>query len=171
MFANSIKQFSDNLDALRGFVESVAPILSEKSEEKIKSQGTNLVPLVLLFDKMEPDTHHLTETDEKMLKEEYGIVGIEIQDDGSGHKSASIQMDSKRGEVFEHSIQIISRQFRQESLLYQTSLISLVSAAECFLSKILHAYFEKYPKAAGLDEKQLSYADLKTLGSIEDAKS
>ena len=55
-------------------------------------------------------------------------------------------------------------------ILYQNSLISLVSAGEWFLSQILHSQFDQYPNSAGIADKTLKLSDLQSFENMEDAQ-
>ena len=59
---------------------------------------------------------------------------------------------------------------RHFGILYQNSLISLVSAGEWFLSQILHSQFDQYPYSAGIADKTLKLSDLQNFENMEDAQ-
>lgn len=71
----------------------------------------------------------------------------------------NIVADSQRTTTSSHS-----------GILYQNSLISLVSAGEWFLSQILHSQFDQYPNSAGIADKTLKLSDLQTFENMEDAQ-
>jgi hypothetical protein len=71
----------------------------------------------------------------------------------------NIVPDSQRTRTSSHS-----------EILYQNSLISLVSAGEWFLSQILHSQFDQYPNSAGIADKTLKLSDLQSFENMEDAQ-
>ena len=71
----------------------------------------------------------------------------------------NIVADSQRPTTSSHS-----------GILYQNSLISLVSAGEWFFSQILHSQFDQYPNSAGIADKTLKLSDLQSFENMEDAQ-
>lgn len=72
--------------------------------------------------------------------------------------------------VFNNAMRRIRHRTHQSQLLYQSSLITLVSASEWFLAQLLHEHFAAHPDVMGAKDKLFSLDDLRGLGSIEDAQ-
>jgi hypothetical protein len=113
----------------------------------------------------------LTEDKYKALESEFGgKVKVEKKKAGpkNGGQSWTLRVEGDAWDP-EHVVNIFKESGHQ-TLLYRSALISLVSAAEWFLSQLIRTYFDKFPGASGADTKTLTLEDLKTLGSIEDAQ-
>lgn len=59
----------------------------------------------------------------------------------------------------------------QAFILRRSALITLASHFEFLITELLHSYYLLYPQALPAEERVLSLADLKELGSIEDAEN
>src|SRR5258706_806350 len=90
--------------------------------------------------------------------------------DHKGNKSLEFGFPLNIEEASESAQQLYSKTEKQKELLYKSSLINLTSTVELFLSQLLHFYFDRFPDAVGSEIKFFSLDDLKSLGSIEDAK-
>lgn len=55
MFSNPLRQFSENLDALRGFVDEIEPVLLAKLIEEAKEHAEVLAPVFFLAAEVNPD--------------------------------------------------------------------------------------------------------------------
>lgn len=171
MFKSILSQFSENLTALRDFVDVIAPFLNKRAEEFTQANINSLAPLALALLKVHPDhfaQKGLTEDDIKKIID--GEVMIEMDKiDPNKIKSFSISGPASRS--FSNVMIGMGRTLKHEEILYKSSLISLISFAEWFFSQILHEYYYKFSEAAGLDEKVLSYKELKNIGSLKEAEN
>jgi len=169
LFGPVMHQFSDSLANLRDFVDLVSPFLIQKDTEKIKQDAIHLAPLVLAINEILPEKSRIDdviEANELQLLSDGVEIDVEEQEDG--RKTVSIK--GRLSPDFSRAMRGITHRHYQKELLYRSSLINLVSSAEWFLSRILHWYFDKFPEATENNEK-FSLKDLKSLGSIEDAKA
>ncbi len=179
MLQKEIILFSENLDALRDFVVSANPILSGESLELTSEDIYHLVPIVFglsdLFPKMFPE---IGDKKDAVLGKMGGDISIssEIVEDSSGdyvqievHGDLDRELDLDRGwDTFWQ----FKRLSGKERLLYHSSLVSLISFVELFISEIFHEYYKRFPaNIPGRDENVFSLDKLETLGSIDDAKS
>src|ERR1700751_2669206 len=149
---NAITNYSQSLISLREFVALISPFLNEARNKFIEENINNLTQLVLPFSKLGP-TRDILKIDESLAKEKFGAdIRVEVNEDG---KTCSISIQSRdgAGERFEKAVTGMHAKTFHSSLLYRSSLISLVSTAEWFLSQVLRQYFELYPDAAGIKEK------------------
>jgi hypothetical protein len=60
---------------------------------------------------------------------------------------------------------------RSYELLYESTLISLLSSVELFFSRIMHFNFTKFPGLVGGKDKVFSFDELTLFGSVEDART
>lgn len=59
----------------------------------------------------------------------------------------------------------------QASILRRSALISLASQFEYLIAELLHSFYLLYPQALPSEERVLSLADLRAMGSVEDAEN
>jgi hypothetical protein len=167
---DAISNYSKNLTSLREFVGLISPFLAKAQSKVIKDNVKNLLPLLLAISKMK-GSGMPGDIDEKEIKEKFGAdINIDVSEDGSGCQ-ISIAGNDNAGERFEKAVQEMRAKASHSSLLYRSSLISLISSAEWFLSQVLRKYFEVHPEAAGIKEKTLTLEELNQLGSIADARN
>ncbi len=179
MFGTPMRQFSDNLEALRDFVDEIAPVLKEKSEKDVLSSSADLGPLLYMLIETLPEDSlpagQLKLSDEKReeLKQRYAdkIVIEKKEGEEGAPKSFTWSVSEDVGLEVAQVIKKFQRRYKQTALLYRSSLVTLVSSAEWFLAQLLHDYFGEYPEAVGAHEKAFSLDDLRSMGTIDDAKS
>ncbi|MDD2229405.1 MAG: hypothetical protein PHY48_08340 [Candidatus Cloacimonetes bacterium] len=53
--------------------------------------------------------------------------------------------------------------------IYKSTFINLITTVEFYITKLFHAHYNKYPEAAELSKKTLTYEELNDMGSIEAA--
>lgn len=167
-----IRQFSENLLALREFVDLIGPVLTQRSQEQVRENAKGLIPLIIAAQKLgvgEP----LTVDREQKLREQFGseIRLSPAPPKENGSEGLAIHVAGSGHDEFEAALRVLRRQNYHEELLYGNALVSLVSAAESFLARLLHLYFYRQPGTLGLKEKVFSLEDLQRFGSVEDAKS
>jgi hypothetical protein len=170
MFGNAIHQFSEDLDSLREFIDLVSPFLLKKAESQIKQDAYYLAPILMLIDSFSSDIIAKLGCDPKEFSDVKDFVGTKVKIKKGKEGSELIFLDEEYKKRFVESMRRKNRKEYHKENLYKTSLISLISCVECFLSKVLHAYFDKYPEKIESGEKQFSFFDLKDLGTIDDAR-
>jgi hypothetical protein len=171
MLESTIKTFADNLSALREFVLLIGSLLDSRQTNIVRRHRKEFIPLLLLLHKAGVQTE-LTDDRIRQLESEFGgklqIEQEEEEKDKEGKKwSLKISGEEWDADLVMKTLRADSA---HRSLLYRSALISLVSAAEWFLSQVIRTFFDKYPGASGADAKTLTLEDLKSLGSIEDAQ-
>jgi hypothetical protein len=171
MFASTIRRFTDNLDTLRDFVDLVRPVLQQAHDNEIKSNPKAFIPLILAFEAFTPEMFEADSSLANTLRSKFGSqVEFEIEEE-ENRKVAKIRVEGSDGEMFFKGMKSLSKRRYQIGLLYQNALISLVSAAEWFVSQLLHKYFDLYPDAAGVRDRSLTLSDLQSIGSVDDARA
>jgi hypothetical protein len=169
MIATYIKSYSANLEGLREFVELIKPFLDENENRVVKEHALALKPLVLAYKSELLDQKDPQKT--KLLDELHQIFDGEIiveHDKEENSVKLRIKGDSK---AIDEAFRTLRKATRQKTLLYHSSLITLVSSVEWFFSQILHYYFDKYPEAAGLNERSMTLSELKSFNSVDDAQN
>lgn len=170
MFSNIVITYSDNLRALRDFVDMISPLLKEKREKLFLDEAHSFATVILALSKLSPDEYQLDDRAQDYFQT-LSKADIELKEDEvTGEKSANIKGLPDQA-AFASALRLLVTRHYQDKILYQSSLMSLVSMAEWFLSQILHIYFERYPNAVGGKDKVFSLEDLRSIGTIEDARS
>ena len=146
--SEGMKQYADNLDALREFIEVLAPVLQERSFLEQEQGLAKADQLLIMLNQLEPQLQDNSDVDLKLME--------------------TISDESKS---FIQNLTIIERAKYHHELLYRVSLITLLSTAEWFFSNLLHAFFELYPKALDIHKKSLSFEELTDLDSIDEARA
>lgn len=170
MFSRHIQMFADTLDGLRSFVNLVQPFLDKKGREAQKKHAGNLIPLILGFAKTDPSLLKSLDFKESRLRQSFD-GDIEIKKGKEGNKpSFSVRVTGPQKHGFDTAISEIVQAKERVSLLYQNSLISLISAVECLMSQIIHTYYNVVPAAMSDKDKVFSFDDLKNFNTVEDAR-
>lgn len=144
-----IEQYANNLDALREFVEVLAPVLQERSVSEMEqstgtfAEFTNLVKQLPIADNGEIDRELVAQRNELV-------------------KTLPIVVESAKR---------LKNSVFHQMLLYRVSLVTLVSTAEWFVSELLHSYFELYPNALDIDNRKLSFKDIQAFESFDGART
>jgi hypothetical protein len=86
-------------------------------------------------------------------------------------RSVKIQVTGRDADKWEEALKELAKTGKRTELLYQSSLINLTNTVEWFMSQLFHKYFDAHPDAVGSRENVFSLNDLKSFGSIEDAKA
>lgn len=185
MFDSHIRNFNANILALRDFVDLIEPILHENSKE----HQAKITPLVMkgMIDNLLEETDGMKEDQIEELrksKEEYEnqIVeifnaAIEVEIDPSkvtftGEKLMTADLRIKNSSDLDIQTYFDNAQKSKEhiDLLYNNSLLSLLSSVEWFFSQILHYFYSRTESGAGISKKTLTFTEIKELGSIEEAE-
>lgn len=167
--ASAIQNFSENLSALREFLNLVSSFLSEKQSEYLQANIRALIPMRLAMAASDDPEAALTQEAEAALRHEFGAEVELIPNPGK--RTFTINIAGEHGKQFGDAMKGLSIRRNHEHLLYRNSLISLISSAEWFLSQVLRGFFEAYPEAAGVKEKTLTLEDLRKIGSIDEAEN
>ena len=174
MFSKDIRGFAGNMTALRDFVDLIDPILRKRTRDALQEHGSVLRPLVYVMHKAFPDELpqiHLTDEEKAQIEKS---IKYEIKK-GPDDKHQGIVLHFERSGMSDPSgvkdaLNEITRNETRSRLLFGNSLISLISAVEWYFSRMLHAYFRKYPQIAISEDKVFSYEDLTPFTSVDDAR-
>jgi hypothetical protein len=172
LFKKPIIAFTQNMEALRDFVTIVAASLKEREQKIFKEHASHLAPLFLAFRKLDPKAFPEGKfSDEEIAKRFEGKISVNVKDEGDGKKSAQIQISGSGERDFDTAMKELQKNHLSTSLLYSSTLISMMSAVELFLSRLIHLYFQNFPDAIGGKDKIFSLEDLKGFDSIQDASA
>lgn len=146
--SEGMKQYANNLDALREFVEVLAPVLQERSFLEKEQGRAKADQLLIMLNQL------------KVQPQANSKIDLELME--------TIYDESKS---FHQNLATIEKAKYHHKLLYRVSLITLVSTAEWFVSELLHAFFELHPEALDIDKKSLSFKELTELDSVDGARA
>ncbi len=122
-----------------------------------------------MLSKIEPSLS-IPEQQLKALQSEFaGNIQVETIENEKQQKSWTVTVSGSKWSPIP-VVELFLTDSKHKALLYRSSLISLVSSAEWFLSQVIRAYFDKVPGASGAEGKTLTLEDLRSLGSVEDAR-
>lgn len=178
MFKKYIDNFNESINGLRDFVELIHPFLSEH-EKKVSAQHVgSLKPLILAHKRfLEKDAAKKEQLSNELKEIFEGDIEVYFAEDKPGENST---VKKRRGVTFnmkgdtskiDEALVKFAKSARQKELLYQNSLISLLSTVEWFFSQILHFHYDKFPDSAGIKKKTLTLEELKSFGSVSDAEN
>lgn len=175
MFKQQIFSFSENLENLRDFVDTVSAFLSEKQEEDLKKNAINFAPFVLAMHQLDPDEFKLDNQTILKIEREFGskieTIVIEEKDGEISKKGVSFKLESDAHKKFISAMKSYkANEHHRREALYGNALISLISSVEWFLSQLIHKHYKENPGMIGTTEKQFSLGDLSNFESVEDAR-
>lgn len=168
--AQQLLQFVHGLEQLREFLGFVRPQLQARVEEVVSANRVALLPLApLLVAAGVGAKGESPQIGDAIEKAEQGIGGgAKFHVEQGILRSVTLPKGSSAG--FVSALRKIAIAFNHERHLVNTTLVSLCSVIEVFVSGQLHLFFAKRPGAANLDEFQLSLSDLERYGAIEVAR-
>jgi hypothetical protein len=176
MFKKMIINLTNNLESLLDFVHLLDSYLHEKREEAMRLHAPSFGPVLLAMQKVValPEEVMVKLPPEDIFKERIRQrlsldVNIEVLE-LDGVRRASIEVSGEGGEKFDDAMKALMRAYGRIKLLYNSSLMNLVSIVELFFAELLHEYFVMVPEVIETKEKVFSFEDLKSFASIADAK-
>lgn len=170
MFKKEINIFVSNLQSLRDFIALLDPFLAKKSNKVIKEYAADLTPLMLALNKLSPEDFELDVSEEVIHKLFPFKTYLKVKEEEGKRKGVSLSIEGKGASRFDKAMLEVAKSRERIELLYQNSLISLVSAVEWFISDMMHIYYEKYEKAVESGDKSFSLDDLKKFSTIDEAR-
>ncbi|HHY22771.1 MAG TPA: hypothetical protein GX527_00815 [Clostridiaceae bacterium] len=177
MFKSEINSFVQNMDVIRGYINSVEPVLLEKCSENFKKDAEDLSVLLLLFNDSRlndgESDFELSEEAKNKIKENFdGEIIIEPCDDGEG---CNLKVNGSGGDRFAKAMENLAKHENQKMLLYKSSLMSIISTVECFILDFLKSYFQQYnheitSTLISKKDKHFTLDELESFADVKDAK-
>lgn len=171
-FSPIINGFSKNLEMIRDFVNLVEPILAKEGNKQIKKDAKNLWPILLAaeqagFEGLEKIGFSKKTREDLQKKNGLKVTGKKENLKFEIDKKADLRKIKEINDAHHRFFFSLQR----SAFLYQTSLISLVSAAEWFLGQTLDLHFKAFPDIiTESSTKNFTYKDLKKFATIQDAR-
>lgn len=165
MLDGPIRTLVGNLESLRDFVDTVDSFLSRKREKVQHEHEEHLSPVFGAIDRLVEDK--LIEEEGDDHDEPSDVVEYELNEE---ENSIKFRPKGEMAEKFNEAMDKLRESSRKIQLLYNGSLMNLVSHVELYFSNIIHFYLDRFPGCIGESEKQFSLEDLDSFESIEDAR-
>lgn len=174
-FSSAIVRFKSSLTDLREFSELVESLIKKhklKELETALSRYNGLGEALCQFDdKLKSDVHMIQETCTEGATQCESSIRFEVKNNGNG-KALFAALGSREDlKEFDKTISTIMRSENGVQHMHRSSLISLVSVVESFLSRLLHLFFLKHPSAVNSKEKQFTFEELSAFSTMEDART
>src|SRR5262245_31266259 len=153
--------FSQNLSSVRVLGSEIAQAGDEHDRKVVDEFFHQLKTVIPELDSPEAST-----PSENL---ELDVRAAEPHTKEADPPEGGLQLDLREARAVLRAIQSFNRRWPvQGTLLRNGSVVTLVSFFEALVSDLLHLYFKKYPAALPADNRALSLADLRALGSVTD---
>lgn len=161
MYLDLLKKFINNINALKYFVDNVQPVL-------ILSQTSAVEKRDIVFKKF------LNEFEDLQLpSDENDKIGIptdlqsgDIEKEDKTINKLPLYKTLKEMKVADEEVELANL---QTSVLYQSSLISLVVFMELLISNLIQNHLSAYPEIIQKESKSLTLEQIRELGSFKEA--
>ena len=174
-FELAILRFSASLSDLREFSELVESLIKKHKLKELEialARYEGLGEALCHFDtELRSDISSIQSTcaDGSTLSD--ASLRFEVGDNEQGKKVLMAAGNREELKEFDKSIGSILKTENSVQHLQRSSLISLVSLVESFLSQLLHMFFQKHPSALNAKEKQFTFEELSNFSTLDDARS
>lgn len=152
MLKKIVNDYSESLQALRGFADLIGPFLRRQLTE-VTENNFPYIEKILRYYKEVSSTSETNSVEEALsqMSEHNGI---------SNEFIAEAKLTIKE----------LVRSSRQIEILYQSSLMNLINTTEWLIYQVIHNYFDKYPDALENKSKCFSLDELRSFDCIKDAE-
>lgn len=175
VFEKSTRRFSSTLSDLREFSVLVESLISkhrlaelEQAVRKYEGLGDALCQI---DDRLKKDIDTLLADTSKEKSESQIAITVEVANNERGRKYMRVKGRGREMKEFDRSVKSILKSDSSVRHLHRSSLISLVSTAESFVSTLLHQFYSTHPAALNAKEKQFTFDELSKFDTMDDARS
>lgn len=174
-FEKTILRFSASLADLREFSELVESLIKKHKLKELEAalaryEGLGDV-LCQLNPNLKSDISSIPKAHIKKTIAPNIVLKFEIKDNDSGTRTFRVGGSQEDVKELKKSLSPIFKTENSVKHLQRSSLISLISIIESFLSQLLHIFFEKHPAALNAKEKQFTFEELSAFSNLDDARS
>lgn len=173
-FTSAIIRFSASLSDLREFSELVESLIKKhklKELEAALARYDGLGEALCHFDsKLRSDITSIQNIGVDEAISPIASLKFKVEEDDKGKKILRAAGNREDLKEFDKSFNTILKTENSVQHLQRSSLISLVSLVESFLSQLLHTFFKKHPAALNAKEKQFTFEELSNFSSLDDAR-
>lgn len=174
-FTAAIFRFSSSLVDLREFSELVESLINKHKLKELETalcRYDGLGEALCHFDtSLKLDIGAIRKAGEEETMGPCRSLKFEVVEDDKGKKVFKAKGNSEEIEEFDKHIGGIFKTGNSVQHLHRSSLISLVSIVESFLSQLLHLFFLKHPAALNAKDKQFTFEELSNFSSLDDART
>lgn len=167
MLSKEIRQLAFNLDSLRRFSKFLGPYIDEQIREQFEVK-TGAAPLRFIFQQLQ--AFYAGEAYAEEDQDSHTQITEIAKKEDSKSVTVSYRVSDSLADEYEETITELRRLSHYRQHLLDSSLISLVSTVEWFLSQILHTYYREVPDALKETDKTFSLEDLRRFASMEAAR-
>ena len=176
---DQIEEFRSNLRALSSFVDNVEPVLQAQMDSTYEEHVRKLAAYTMFFEGVR-SAHH----GEDVEIDSFGW-SVTIKKDQRDPEGRAFRLDGEPEDVngFMEVVDDLARNPakrreaakrathvpRQKTLLYETSLISLVSIVEWFYSQLMSSLYRWFPDRLNTGDACFSLRDLEGFETVADA--
>lgn len=173
-FAAAIERFSQSLTDLREFSELIETLIKKHKLQELEAavrRYEGLGEALSQFDEsFQKEIHQIQEGCADGQPGCGSTLQFKVHVDGDGETTFQVRGDRDDIREFDKTFTTILRSETGVAHLHRSSLISLVSVVEVFISNLLHAFFEKHPAAVNSSDKQFTFRELASFSSLDDAR-
>lgn len=174
MYSSISNIFLNNIKALKYYVDSVEPTMSNLLNEKVIDEDDDFIAAMIYMVTK-------SQADGVILSEEMRLSGNAPETAINCVKNfedivQEMEMDGKK--IPDFLPKNIRKEYRdyevkekQKEILYRGSLLLVVTYFENLIASVMRVCFSKYPQRISLDEKSVSYKMLTEVNSVEDIKN
>ena len=174
--------FSKNLGALRVFVGEIARLADEHDKKVIEDFLNSMGPIFgpdfleqqqrVLSDSIKPAA-------EETPKEGLPRLDSPSQSEAQSNDSAIVQIkapnpldDPKKLRALIRAVDAMQKRHpEQGGILRRGAVVSLMTHFEALVADLIHAFYKTHPAALPADERSLTLAELRALGSLDEAQA
>lgn len=174
-FSSAILRFSASLSDLREFSELVESLIKKHKLRELETalaRYDGLGEVLCTFDTtLKSEISSIQRSCSDGTAPSNASLNFEVKDGGKEGKVLRVAGNREALKEFHKSIGAILKTDNSVQHLHRSSLISLVSLVESFLSQLLHAFFHKHPSALNANEKQFTFEELSRFSDLNDARA
>lgn len=179
-FKDQIVEFNSNIVGLKDFTELVEPVLLQRKENDAVPHTLRAMSILENVINYIPIEN--TEKREILINVKDSIQKALnlIPNSGRINNLEAVPFDLSTIYALEEKWGIprtITKEFilpsdipKHINNLYRNNLISLLSSIEWFFAQLLHIFYDRHPEAPGINKKPLTFEELKSFASINDAE-
>jgi len=170
-----IKEYQENVNALRSFISFVEPTIKAHVEETAERHAKVLMMALYMMEdrweelKISDDNEGLRKIIDKLKSNKKDFLPT-IEKVREILKRSSIEPAQFIKLINKPHVEPLAMSLSKKHMLYQTSIVTLATNCECLFSRLSNVYFTKFENALDQDESKLSLKELLGFSSIEEAR-
>lgn len=175
VFEKATRRFSSTLADLRDFSVLVESLISQhrlaELEQAVRKYDGLGDALCQIDERLKVDIDAILADSSPDTSDAQVAITVEVANNDRGRKYMRVKGLGREMKQFDRSMKSILRSDSSVRHLHKSSLISLVSTAESFVSTLLHQFYTTHPSALNIKEKQFTFEELSRFSTMDDARS